>query len=134
MRQPHPCRPNLLIWEDDARILLRQLPPASLGRLFLMFPDPWPKARHTKRRFVHPDTLALVARAMRPGAEWRIASDDPTYQAWTGAVLAGQAHFTSEPPASTRPDGWPPTRYEQKALRAGRTPLYWTALRSQVPA
>ena len=125
-----PLPGNLLIWADDARILLRQLPPASLSRLFLMFPDPWPKARHAKRRFVHPDTIAILARAMRPGGEWRIASDDPTYQDWTASVLAAQTDFAAAAPVSERPAGWPPTRYEQKALRAGRTPRYWSAVRN----
>ena len=125
-----PLPGNLLVWDDDARILLRQLPPASLSRLFLMFPDPWPKTRHAKRRFVHPDTVAMLARAMRPGGEWRIASDDPTYQAWTADVLAAQTDFAAAAPASERPAGWPPTRYEQKALRAGRTPRYWCAIRT----
>ncbi len=124
-----PLPPNLLVWDEDARLLLRQLPAGSLSRLFLMFPDPWPKARHAKRRFVHPNTLALVARAMRPGGEWRIATDDPIYQAWTAAVLAGQTLFATAPPAAERPEGWPATRYEQKAIRAGRHPLYWTVTR-----
>ncbi len=124
-----PLPPNLLIWPDDARLLLQALPPASLSRLFLMFPDPWPKARHAKRRFVHPDTLALAARALQPGAEWRIASDDPTYQAWTASVLAAQMLFAAPAPATQRPATWPPTRYEQKALDAGRPPLYWSATR-----
>ena len=128
-----PVPPNLLVWTDDARLLLRQAPPGAVDRLFLLFPDPWPKARHAKRRFVHPDTLALVARAMRPGGEWRIATDDPTYQSWTEAVLAGQALFTGPAPARSRPPGWPPTRYETKAQRAGRTALYWTLTRSPEP-
>ncbi len=125
-----PLPPNLLIWDDDARLLLREIPPGSLGRLFLMFPDPWPKVRHAKRRFVHPDNVALVARAMRPGGEWRIASDDPTYQAWTAAVLADQPWFNAPAPATERPEGWPPTRYEEKARRAGRSPLWWAATRT----
>ena len=125
-----PLPPNLLIWPDDARLLLRALPPGSLSRLFLMFPDPWPKPRHAKRRFVHPDLLGPVARALRPGGEWRIASDDPTYQAWTAAVLGAQSLFTTPGPAVQRPSGWPPTRYEQKAIRAGRPPLYWSVIRS----
>ena len=61
-----------------------------LDRLFLLFPDPWPKARHAKRRFVHPAMLPLLARVLKPGAEWRVASDDPTYQAWVGEVMAAQ--------------------------------------------
>ena len=128
-----PLPGNLLIWDEDARILLRQLPPGSLSRLFLMFPDPWPKARHAKRRFMHPDTIGLVARTMQPGGEWRIASDDPTYQGWTSSVLATQSWFTAPAPATERPTGWPPTRYEQKAIRAGRQPLYWTARRTETP-
>jgi len=120
---------NLRVWDDDARILLRRLPDASLDRLFLMFPDPWPKARHAKRRFVHPDLLPELARVLKSGAEWRIASDDPTYQQWVSQVLAGQEFFEVPPPARTRPEGWPPTRYEAKALKAGRQPLYWSVLR-----
>ena len=125
---------NLLVWDDDARLLLRQVPPGSVNRLFLMFPDPWPKARHTKRRFVHPDNVALVARAMRPGGHWRIASDDPTYQAWTDTVMSGQPWFSVPEPSTIRPEDWPPTRYEEKARRAGRSPLWWTATRTDMPA
>jgi tRNA (guanine-N7-)-methyltransferase len=120
-----PLPGNLRLWDDDARDLLRQLPDACLSRLFLMFPDPWPKSRHTKRRFVHPALLPELARVLKPGAHWRIASDDPTYQAWVAEVLAAQTLFTVPPPATARPEGWPPTRYEAKALAAGRTPLYW---------
>ena len=120
---------NLLIWDDDARLLLRQLPEQCLDRVFLLFPDPWPKARHAKRRFVHPDTLPLLARALRPGGEWRIASDDPTYQAWTAEVLGQQALFDVPPPATVRPADWPPTRYERKAELAGRASLFWSVHR-----
>ncbi len=124
-----PLPPGLLVWDDDARVLLRALPDACLDRLFLLFPDPWPKARHAKRRFVHPELVPLLGRVLRPGAEWRVASDDPTYQAWVGEVMAApaaQALFDTPAPATTRPEGWPPTRYEAKALAAGRRPLYWS--------
>ncbi len=121
-----PLPGHLRLWDSDARTLLRALPDGCLDRLFLMFPDPWPKARHAKRRFVHPAFLPELARVLRPGAEWRIASDDPTYQAWVADVLAAQALFGVPPPATERPEGWPPTRYEAKALAAGRGPLYWT--------
>jgi tRNA (guanine-N7-)-methyltransferase len=124
-----PLPPNLLLWPEDARRLLALLPGACLDRLFLLFPDPWPKARHAKRRFVHPAMLPVVARVLKPGAEWRIASDDPTYQAWVAEVFAATELFTLAPPAGTRPEGWPPTRYEAKALREGRQPLYWVAVR-----
>ena len=121
--------PGLRLWDDDARALLRVLPPACLDRLFLLFPDPWPKARHAKRRFVHPLLIPVLGRALRPGAEWRVASDDPTYQGWVAEVMAApasQALFHTPPPAADRPEGWPPTRYEAKALAAGRRPLYWS--------
>ena len=120
---------NLKIWPDDARILLRRLPDACLDRLFLNFPDPWPKARHTKRRFVHPDALPLLARVMKPRATLRIASDDPTYQAWVETVLAAQDYFEVAAPVDERPEGWPATRYETKVIKAGRRPLYWVAVR-----
>ncbi len=121
---------NLRVWDDDARPLLRGLPAASLDRLFLLFPDPWPKSRHAKRRFVHPARLPEIARVLRPGAQWRIASDDPTYQAWVADVLRGQEWFHVPAPATERPDGWPPTRYEAKARAAGRSPRYWTLRRA----
>ncbi len=121
--------PNLRLFTDDARPMIRALPDGMLSKLFLMFPDPWPKARHAKRRFVHPAMVPEVARALAPGGEWRIASDDPTYQAWTDEVLAGQNLFTVVR-TETRPESWPPTRYEAKAFTAGRQPVYWSALRN----
>jgi tRNA (guanine-N7-)-methyltransferase len=120
---------NLRVWSDDARVLLRLLPDCCLDRLFLLFPDPWPKARHAKRRFVHPAFLPELARVTKPGAEWRIATDDPAHQAWIAEVMAAQDLFEMPAPARQRPADWPPTRYEVKALRAGRTPLYWTLSR-----
>jgi tRNA (guanine-N7-)-methyltransferase len=122
-----PVPGNLRLWPEDARRLLPLLPAASVARLFLLFPDPWPKARHAKRRFVHPALLPAVARVLQPGAEWRIASDDPVYQDWIAQAFVATSLFALSPPAAERPAGWPPTRYEAKALRAGRQPLYWTA-------
>ena len=120
-----PLPDNLRLWDGDARALLRDLPEACLDRLYLMFPDPWPKARHAKRRFVHPEIVALVASRLKPGAQWRAASDDPTYQAWVAEVMGAQSAFEVAPVAHVRPEGWPPTRYEAKAVAAGRQPLYW---------
>ena len=124
-----PVPPNLRLWPEDARPLIRALPDGSLDRLFLMFPDPWPKARHAKRRFVHPALLPELARVLKPGAAWRVASDDPTYQDWVREIMGAQALFDAPPPEEIRPAGWPPTRYEAKAIRAGRRPLYWTFTR-----
>ncbi len=124
-----PLPPGLRLWTADARILLRMLPDRCVDHLFLLFPDPWPKARHAKRRFVHPAMLPVLARVLRPGGVWRVASDDPTYQAWVHDVMAAQTLFTVAAPATSRPEAWPPTRYEAKALRAGRSCLYWSFTR-----
>lgn len=120
--------PNLRLFTEDARPLLRSLADGALAKLFLMFPDPWPKARHAKRRFVHPELVAEVARVVKPGGEWRIASDDPTYQSWTDEVLAGQKFFSVQC-TTLHPEHWPHTRYEAKAIKAGRQPRYWSLTR-----
>lgn len=130
-----PVPDRLRLWPEDARHLVALLPDAVLGRLYLMFPDPWPKARHAKRRFVHPAMLPLVARVLRAGAEWRIASDDPTYQAWVEESFADQPFFARESLVTgERPAGWFATRYEAKAIREGRIPHYWTFRRTDAPA
>lgn len=119
---------NVRVLADDARLLLAALPEASLGRVFLLFPDPWPKSRHHKRRFVQTETLDLIARALRPGGEFRVASDIMGYIEWTLAVIRPHEAFewTAERPDDwrVRPDDWPPTRYEAKAVAAGRKPAY----------
>jgi tRNA (guanine-N7-)-methyltransferase len=120
---------NIRIFDEDARLLLPRLPDASIGRVFLMFPDPWPKTRHHKRRFIQPDTLDGLARVMRPGGELRFASDDPGYVRWTLAHALGHPAFgwTAQGPADWR-TRWPDaiaTRYEAKGL-AGESPSYLT--------
>lgn len=123
---------NVRIWPEDARRLLSHLPAASLGRIFLLFPDPWPKVRHAPRRFVCRENLDVLARAMRDEAELRIASDDQGYVAWSLMQLAWHPDFawTARRPRDwqARPAGaadtWPETRYEAKALAAGRKPAY----------
>ena len=129
-----PLPTNLRVWDGDARALIRALPAGCLDRLFLMFPDPWPKSRHVKRRFVHPHLLPALARAVREGGAWHIATDDSTYQGWVAEVMGAQPWFAGPAPAAQRPDGWPGTRYEAKALAAGRRPLYWTLSRTSTSA
>ncbi len=124
-----PLPGNLRVWAADARRLMTLLPSGSISRLFLLFPDPWPKARHAKRRFVHPALVPEVARLLRPGAEWRIASDDPTYRAWVSVIMAEQESFWPASPATVRPPDWPQTRYEAKAEREGRAVFYWVFVR-----
>lgn len=124
---------NVRIHADDARFLLERLTPGSLARVFILYPDPWPKKRHWKRRFVNGETLALLARALKQGGELRFASDIPHYIAWTLAHIRrhnletkNRFEWLAESPADwrVRPEDWPRTRYEAKALREGRTPAY----------
>jgi tRNA (guanine-N7-)-methyltransferase len=111
---------NIRIHEGDARDIIEALPDACLGRVFILFPDPWPKARHHKRRFVQMEMLDALARAMKPGAELRIASDDAGYVDWTlERALAHPGFLWTASCAADwriRPEGWPQTRYEAKAL------------------
>ncbi len=115
------------IFPDDGRLLVHYLPDACIGRLFVLFPDPWPKKRHHKRRLIDADTLAGFARVLRDGAEFRWASDDRDYVEWTlERVAANGAFVRADPGASeapARPADWPETRYEQKARAAGRAPV-----------
>ena len=125
---------NVRIFAEDARLLLPALSEGCLERVFLLFPDPWPKKRHAERRFVGEANLDQLARLMADGAELRVASDDPTYQEWALAQMAARPDFAALP-ADPRPDDWPATRYEAKALAQGRRPLlmrYRRRLRSQV--
>jgi tRNA (guanine-N7-)-methyltransferase len=111
---------NIRLYEDDARDIVAALPDASIGRFFLLFPDPWPKTRHHKRRFLQMDLLDQLARVLKPGAELRFASDDAGYLAYALERLMAHPGFvwTARGPSDwkTRPEGWPPTRYEAKEL------------------
>ena len=121
---------NLRVHDDDATRLLDWLPGASLTGIDLLYPDPWPKRKHWKRRFVNAANLDRFARVLRPGALFRFASDVPGYVNWT--LLACAAHGGFDWQAGSAADwhtpypGWPGTRYEAKALAAGRRPAYLT--------
>ncbi len=112
--------PNIRLHEDDARDIIDALPDASIGRFFLLFPDPWPKTRHHKRRFLQTEMLDRLARILRPGAELRFASDDAGYLAYALERLMAHPAFAwtakSQADWKTRPADWPPTRYEAKEL------------------
>jgi tRNA (guanine-N7-)-methyltransferase len=126
---------NIRIQADDIGPVLERLAPASLARVFILFPDPWPKTRHHKRRIVNPATVARLARLMGDGAELRLATDDMAYARRMMAVLAANPDFrwTARRPADwrERPADWPQTRYEAKALRAGRKPAYLRFVRRE---
>jgi tRNA (guanine-N7-)-methyltransferase len=119
---------NIRLHHGDATDVLGWLPNASLARFDLLYPDPWPKRRHWKRRFVQDASIAQIARVVRSGGEFRFVTDWPDYAAWTLRHLAGAQDFewTAE-----RADDWrlpwpgfSATRYEAKAKRAGRVPCY----------
>lgn len=124
---------NIRVHDDDARPLIDWLPDASLDRVWLLYPDPWPKRRHRKRRFLSADSLDALARVMRPGAELRFATDIDDYADRSLRLMAKRDDF--EWTARCGDDWrlpwqpWPGTRYEQKAVKAGRTPCYLTFLR-----
>ncbi|HEY8576631.1 MAG TPA: tRNA (guanosine(46)-N7)-methyltransferase TrmB [Devosia sp.] len=115
---------NIRLFTDDALKLLVALPDASLDEVFLLYPDPWPKTRHHKRRFVSPTTLKELARVIRPGGLFHFATDIEDYANWTLAhiVRAPGFSFDQTAPGSWHEPypGWEATRYEQKARREGR--------------
>lgn len=119
---------NIRLFLDDARLLIAALPEASLARAFILFPDPWPKQRHHKRRIVAPAVLDALSHALRDDAELRLATDDRDYLRWMLAHVTGHPAFEwlARGPADwrERPADWPPTRYEQKAIAAGRKPAF----------
>ena len=119
---------NVRLHFGDAAFLLEWLPPAALARVDLIYPDPWPKRRHWKRRFVQDPSVAELARILRPGGEFRFATDIPDYAAWTlRHVIRSDAFAWTAERADDWRLAWPGfsgTRYEAKAKRAGREPCY----------
>ena len=120
---------NLAVHPGDVRDLFDVLPDASIARAFLLYPDPWPKKKHWKRRFVTPQFLAPLRRVLKPDAEFRVATDIPDYVRQTlEEVPKAGYRWLAEGPSDWRAPwaDWSPTRYEQKALREGRVPHYLT--------
>jgi tRNA (guanine-N7-)-methyltransferase len=130
---------NIRLHHGDASELLAWLPDCSIDGIDLLYPDPWPKRRHWKRRFVQEESIAVIARILRPGAEFRFATDVPNYAGWT------LKHFLHSPAfewtaecAADWSDPWlgfSATRYEAKAKRQGCTPCYlvFRKMRSKKP-
>jgi tRNA (guanine-N7-)-methyltransferase len=124
---------NIRLLRGDARDVLVSLPDASLERVDLLYPDPWPKRRQRKRRIVDDAVLGLIARVLKPGGEFRFATDIDDYAGWTLARIARCPDLVW---LAKRADdwrhpwpGWHRTRYEEKALRAGRVPGYFRFVR-----
>jgi tRNA (guanine-N7-)-methyltransferase len=123
-----PIESNIRLYTEDARDVIAALPDASLSRIFILFPDPWPKTRHHKRRFIQTEMLNRFARVMKQGAELRFATDDPGYLVWALERLSAHAAFRwlahSAADWRARPSDWPQTRYEAKAIGAARACTY----------
>jgi len=121
---------NIRIVMDDASLLLDNLKCASIGAVFLLFPDPWPKRRHKKRRFIIPKNIAEIARVLGDGAQWRMATDNMDYCRWMLGHMTTAAEFQwlARRPGDwrIRPDNWPSTRYERKGIDKGRPPVFLT--------
>lgn len=120
---------NIRLHNGDALDVLDRLPDASVTRVFLLHPDPWPKTRHAKRRFVNPGPLAMLARILEPGGEFRLGTDHPVYCRWALMQMAQSPDFewlaTTPADWQQRPEDWPPTRYEAKARRLGHEVWYF---------
>jgi tRNA (guanine-N7-)-methyltransferase len=117
------CIENVRIFTGDGRLLINVFPPASIGRVFILFPDPWPKRRHEGRRILSRRTLDALARVMTDGAELRLATDDRDLLSWMleRAIDHPAFEWLARGPCDwrVRPPDWPPTRYEEKAQAAG---------------
>ena len=126
---------NIRIFPGDARSLLSALPAGCLGKVFALFPDPWPKRRHHKRRLVNRPFLDALARVMRNGGEFRLATDHDEYLRWLLCLIVRHQSFswTARRPGNwqSRPTDAAFTRYERKALAAGRTCIYLQFKRCQ---
>ncbi|MCW3847969.1 tRNA (guanine(46)-N(7))-methyltransferase TrmB [Sphingomonas sp. LB-2] len=125
---------NVRLHLGDALDVLERLPDASLTRLYLLHPDPWPKARHAKRRMVNHGPLDLIAAKLKPGAEFRLGTDDPTYCRWSCMVMNQRRDFEwqARTPQDflARPADWPQTRYDAKARGKGHEVWYFRYLRA----
>jgi tRNA (guanine-N7-)-methyltransferase len=120
---------NVRIHMDDALEVIERLPDASLARAYLLHPDPWPKTRHAKRRFMNQGPIDLLAAKLKPGAEFRFGTDHPVYCRWAMMVMGQSPEFEwlAQRPENflVRPDDWPETRYEAKARRIGHEVWYF---------
>ncbi|WP_317992779.1 tRNA (guanine(46)-N(7))-methyltransferase TrmB [Bartonella gliris] len=124
---------HLRLYDDDATRLLDWLPNASLDGIDLFYPDPWPKKKHWKRRFINRKNLNRFARVLKTGKKFRFASDIESYVNWTLYHCTQHQNFEWEAESpqdwKTPYPLWPSTRYEAKALREGRTPTYLTFIK-----
>jgi len=121
--------PNVRLHMGNALDVLARVPDGALSFVYLLHPDPWPKARHAKRRMMNTGPVDLIAAKLKPGGEFRFGTDHPVYLRWALMVMRARTDFDwlAETPADflTRPGGWPETRYEAKARRKGHEVWYF---------
>lgn len=119
---------NIRIYDDDIRLLFARLPDNFLDKVFLLFPDPWPKKRHAPRRFVNPDNLKEIARILKPGGLFRVATDHPVYKSWTLRQMRQNRDFRWTAACGNdwkhAPADWVETKYQRKAINEGRRPVF----------
>jgi tRNA (guanine-N7-)-methyltransferase len=120
---------NVRLWRGDALEVLQRVPDGTLSFLYLLHPDPWPKARHAKRRMINDRPVDLFAAKLKLGGEFRLATDDPTYLTWSLVIMqrhTEEFEWLAERPKDflEPPDGWMETRYGAKSRRQGRRPYY----------
>lgn len=120
---------NVRIYDDDVRLLFNALPDASLDKIYLLFPDPWPKNRHANRRFINQDNLIEMARILKKGGILQVATDHPVYKRWTLETMRINSDFkwTAKTSDDWRypPADWAETKYQRKAMREGRRPVFF---------
>jgi tRNA (guanine-N7-)-methyltransferase len=126
---------NVRLFQGDVRKMMVEIPAACLGRAYILFPDPWPKSRHNKRRLLRTAFIEQLARVVEPGGRLTFASDIPHYVDWAlmrfrvHARKTGQGFVWDGKDPQVPPDGWPGTKYEAKAIREGRTPRWFELTR-----
>tara|TARA_R110002033_G_scaffold24385_13_gene56987 strand:- start:1956 stop:2651 length:696 start_codon:yes stop_codon:yes gene_type:complete len=120
---------NVRLHMGNALDVLERIPDGSLSFVYLLHPDPWPKARHAKRRFMNHGPVDLIAAKLKPGGEFRFGTDHPVYLEWTMMIMSQRDEFEwlcqSPKDWMVRPGGWPETRYEAKARRQGHDVWYF---------
>ena len=124
---------NIRLYAGDARLIIEALPDASLESVFILFPDPWPKARHNKRRLVNAETLKMLARVHKKGGRLLLATDHVDYSVWMLEVLltCDDYEWTAKEQAdwNTPPADWTQTKYQRKTTEQGRLPLFFECVR-----
>lgn len=119
---------NIRVWDDDIRLLFATIPDGFLDKIFLLFPDPWPKTRHANRRFINPDNLAEISRILKKDGILRVATDHKVYKSWTLRQMAKDKNFIWTASCGNdwkhEPSDWVETKYQRKAIREGRRAVF----------